>query len=50
MGSDLQHDPQDIASLLKELEEGHYVVCGWRKTHADRFFCQKEFHQFYPIF
>ncbi len=29
--SDLENNPQDIAPLLKKLEEGYDVVSGWRK-------------------
>ena len=28
--SDLQDDPQDIPTLLKEIENGFDLVCGWR--------------------
>ncbi len=31
MDSDLQHDPEDIFSLLSKLNQGYDVVCGWRK-------------------
>lgn len=40
MDSDLQHDPDDIPRLLKKLDEGYHVVCGWRKhrSKADSLF------------
>ncbi len=31
MDSDLQHDPEDILSLIEPLKNGYHVVCGWRK-------------------
>ena len=31
MDSDLQHNPEDILGLLKKLNDGYDVVCGWRK-------------------
>lgn len=31
MDSDLQHDPKDIAPMIKKIKEGYHVVCGWRK-------------------
>lgn len=31
MDSDLQHDPKDILPLVKKINEGYHVVCGWRK-------------------
>jgi glycosyltransferase involved in cell wall biosynthesis len=34
MDSDLQHDPKDIVGLLKPLEEGFHVVCGWRRVRG----------------
>ena len=35
MDSDLQHDPEDIFSLLRKLNQGYDVVCGWRKERKD---------------
>lgn len=32
MDSDLQHNPKDILLLVKKIEEGYHVVCGWRKN------------------
>ena len=36
MDGDLQNDPYDIPRLLAKLEEGHDVVCGWRKDRKDK--------------
>ena len=35
LDSDLQNDPADIPKLLKKLNEGFDVVCGWRKKRFD---------------
>lgn len=35
MDADLQNDPSDIPELLKKLNQGYDVVCGWRKTRKD---------------
>lgn len=32
MDSDMQHDPKDIEPLVKKIEEGYQVVCGWRRN------------------
>ncbi|MFX0197408.1 MAG: glycosyltransferase family 2 protein [Candidatus Hodarchaeota archaeon] len=36
LDADLQNDPSDIPMLLKKLEEGYDVVCGWRKDRKDK--------------
>lgn len=36
LDGDLQNDPHDIPKLLKKLEEGFDVVCGWRKDRMDK--------------
>lgn len=36
MDGDLQNDPSDIPRLLKKLDEGYDVVCGWRKDRKDK--------------
>ena len=36
MDGDLQNDPCDIPKMLKMLEEGYGVVCGWRKDRKDK--------------
>ena len=38
MDGDLQNDPKDIPELLKKLNEGYDVVCGWRKERKDSIF------------
>ena len=35
MDGDLQNDPKDIPELLKKLDEGYDVVCGWRHPRND---------------
>jgi glycosyltransferase involved in cell wall biosynthesis len=35
MDADLQNDPKDIPKLLKKLEEGFDLVCGWRYKRKD---------------
>jgi glycosyltransferase involved in cell wall biosynthesis len=37
MDGDLQNDPADIPLLVRKLEEGCDVVCGWRKDRQDTF-------------
>lgn len=37
MDGDLQNDPADIPSLLKEIEKGFDIVSGWRKDRKDHF-------------
>ena len=32
---DLQNDPRDIPALVARLEEGHDIVCGWRRARKD---------------
>ena len=34
---DLQNDPRDIPSMIKTLESGYDIVCGWRKNRKDAF-------------
>jgi glycosyltransferase involved in cell wall biosynthesis len=41
MDADLQNDPRDIPSLLTRLEEGHDLICGWRKKREDNFILRK---------
>ncbi len=38
MDADLQNDPADIPAMLARLEEGHDVVCGWRRKRKDPLF------------
>lgn len=35
LDGDLQNDPADIPRLLKKLNEGYDVVCGWRHNRKD---------------
>ena len=37
MDGDLQNDPADIPSLLKEIDKGYDIVSGWRKDRKDHF-------------
>ena len=32
---DLQNDPRDLPAMLRRLEEGYDIVCGWRKSRKD---------------
>jgi len=36
LDGDLQNDPRDISALVEKLEEGHDLVCGWRRRRQDR--------------
>lgn len=36
MDGDLQNDPVDIGRMVEKLDEGHDVVCGWRRHRKDR--------------
>ncbi len=35
MDADRQNDPRDIAMLLKEIDQGMDLVCGWRHERKD---------------
>jgi len=37
LDADLQNDPSDIPHLIRKLEEGFDVICGWRKSRRDPF-------------
>lgn len=41
MDGDLQNDPQDIAGMIRELEQGADIVCGWRKDRKDAWISRK---------
>ncbi len=41
LDADLQNDPNDIPGMLDKLEEGHDVVCGWRKNRKDKLISRK---------
>ena len=34
---DLQNDPRDIPAMVKLIEDGNDIVCGWRKDRKDTF-------------
>src|SRR5687768_8064921 len=34
---DLQNDPRDIPQMVARIEQGHDIVCGWRKDRKDTF-------------
>lgn len=36
LDGDLQNDPRDFGLLLRHIDEGHDVVCGWRKDRKDK--------------
>ena len=35
MDADLQDDPTEIPNMLKKLEEGYNIVCGWKQRRHD---------------
>jgi glycosyltransferase involved in cell wall biosynthesis len=35
LDADLQDDPAEIPNLLRKLEEGYDLVCGWKQNRAD---------------
>ena len=41
MDADLQNDPADIPRMVALLDEGHDLVCGWRKKREDAFIMRK---------
>jgi glycosyltransferase involved in cell wall biosynthesis len=38
---DLQNDPSDIPRMLDLIEQGHDIVCGWRKDRKDTFLTRR---------
>jgi glycosyltransferase involved in cell wall biosynthesis len=38
---DLQNDPRDIPRMVDILEQGHDIVCGWRKDRQDSFISRR---------
>ncbi len=38
---DLQNDPNDIPAMVRRLEEGFDIVCGWRKERKDPFLSRR---------
>ena len=41
MDGDLQNDPVDIPRMLRELDKGYDLVCGWRKDRQDKFWTRR---------
>jgi glycosyltransferase involved in cell wall biosynthesis len=35
LDGDLQNDPRDISLLLEQIDQGHPIVCGWRRDRTD---------------
>lgn len=38
---DLQNDPRDIPRMIELIEQGHDIVCGWRKDRKDTFLTRR---------
>jgi glycosyltransferase involved in cell wall biosynthesis len=38
---DLQNDPHDIPKMVEMLDQGHDIVCGWRKVRKDPFLSRR---------
>ena len=38
---DLQNDPRDIPRMVDLIEQGHDIVCGWRKDRKDAFLTRR---------
>jgi glycosyltransferase involved in cell wall biosynthesis len=38
---DLQNDPRDIPAMVTLIEQGHDIVCGWRKDRKDTFMTRR---------
>lgn len=38
---DLQNDPRDIPAMVRKLEEGFDIVCGWRRSRQDTWLTRK---------
>ena len=41
LDGDLQNDPADIPNLLRKIEDGYDVVCGWRVNRKDKFWTRR---------
>src|SRR5215217_874010 len=41
LDGDLQNDPRDIPRMLDLIEQGHDIVCGWRKHRKDAFLTRR---------
>ena len=38
---DRQNDPRDIPALVKKLDDGHDIVCGWRRDRKDKWLTRR---------
>ncbi len=38
---DLQNDPRDLPRMVEQIEQGHDIVCGWRKDRKDAFLTRR---------
>jgi glycosyltransferase involved in cell wall biosynthesis len=38
---DLQNDPRDLPDMVRRIDEGHDIVCGWRKDRKDTWLTRK---------
>ena len=38
---DLQNDPADLPAMIAQIEEGHDIVCGWRRDRKDAFITRR---------
>lgn len=38
---DMQNDPRDIPAMVARIEQGHDIVCGWRKDRKDKFLSRR---------
>ena len=38
---DLQNDPRDIPAMVVLIDQGHDIVCGWRKDRKDTFITRR---------
>jgi glycosyltransferase involved in cell wall biosynthesis len=41
MDGDMQHDPEDIPSLLSQIDDGFDIASGWRKNRLDNAFTRR---------
>jgi len=41
LDADLQNDPKDFGILLKKIEEGYDIICGWRVKRKDKFLSRR---------
>lgn len=41
MDGDLQNDPADMPAMIKKLDEGYDVVCGWRHQRQDKLWTRR---------